>query len=70
MMKLITSARKPSSQPYPLVRKERYFIFQPAAVAGEAAVRADDAVTRNDDADWIPSDRATDRLCRSPAPAL
>ena len=40
------------------MREERHFIFQSAAVAGEAAVRADDAVARNDDADRIPPDRA------------
>ena len=34
------------------------------------AVRADDAVARNDDAYRIPPNRAADSLCRSPAPAL
>jgi hypothetical protein len=52
------------------MREERLFIRQSAAVAGEASVRADDAVARGDDADRIPSDRAADSLCRSPAPAL
>ena len=52
------------------MRKKRNLVSQPAAVAGEAAVRADDAVARNDDADRIPPNRAADSLCRSPAPAL
>ena len=52
------------------MREERHLVFQPATVAGEASVCADDTVARNDDAYRIPSNRAADGLRRNPATAL
>ena len=52
------------------MREERHLVSQPAAVSCDTAVRADDAVARNDDADRIPPNRAANGLYRNPAAAL